>query len=254
MIGELLAGAAVLSLRGGENGYNNPLMQKTRIFVLEDDPSQASLIKGLLEERNYGVEVYPTVLQARSALRRSEPDLLILDRGLPDGDSLKLCQDLRADEATKALPILFLTARKSLTEKVLGLTWADDYLAKPFQIEELVVRIEALLRRSRPPAPPVAIVCGPFRLSLEKRKLWVDEREVELTGREFDLLCAFLERPGRLLDRPFLLKHVWGYGSDIELNTKAVDMAIVGLRRKLGRHGERIETVRSHGYRLYEED
>ncbi|MEK7234069.1 MAG: response regulator transcription factor [Elusimicrobiota bacterium] len=229
-------------------------MKKTRILVLEDDPNQAALIKGLLEERNYEVEAYPTVLQARAALRRYDADLLVLDRSLPDGDSLKLCQELRAAAATQILPILFLSARKSLPEKVLGLTWADDYMAKPFQIEELVVRIEALLRRSRPPAPPTLIGCGPFRLSLEKRRLWVAQREVPLTNHEFDLLCAFLERPGRVLDRPFLLKHVWGYGHDVELSTKAVDMAIVGLRRKLGRHGERIETVRSHGYRLSEED
>jgi DNA-binding response OmpR family regulator len=238
----------------GEKIYNRRRMKKTRILVLEDDPIQAALVKGLLEERNYEVEVYPSVMQARAALRRSEPDLLIFDRGLPDGDGLKLCQELRANEATQTMPILFLTARKSLPEKVLGLTWGDDYLAKPFQIEELAVRIEALLRRSRPPAPPTAVVSGPFRLSLGERRIWVDENEVKLTSREFDLLCSFLERPGRVLDRPFLLKHVWGYGSDIELNTKAVDMAIVGLRRKLGKHGALIETVRSHGYRLSTED
>jgi two-component system OmpR family response regulator len=127
-------------------------------------------------------------------------------------------------------------------------------LAKPFKVEELVARIEVILRRARPPAPPTTeLVFGPFRVRLDGRQLWVDGAEVRLTSREFDLLCAFLERPGRLLERRFLLQHVWGYGPDVVLTTKAVDMAIVGLRRKLGKQGERIETVRSHGYRLTEE-
>ena len=242
------------SARGGKKIYNGLAMAKTRVFVLEDDPNQASLIMTLLAERNYAVTHAPTVLQARRALRKGLPDILIIDRGLPDEDGLKLCQELRANAQTRALPIIFLTARKSLSEKVLGLEYGDDYLAKPFRIEELAARIETLLRRTRPPAPPTDLTLGPFRLSLDNRRLWIQGREAHLTSREFDLLCAFLERPGRLLDRSFLLKHVWGYGTDIVLSTKAVDMAIVGLRRKLGKHGERIETVRSHGYRLSEED
>ncbi len=222
------------------------------ILIVEDDASTGELVKEVLEAERHEVAWAKTVAQGRTYLRKGKPDLLILDRALPDQDGLDFCKELREAPETKSLPVLFLTGKKTVTDKVMGLKFGgDDYLTKPFNAEELVARVDALLRRSRRGEEQGGtLAAGPISMDVEGRRARVDGKAVDLTPKEFDLLRAFIERKGRVLTRMFLLSNVWGYGMDVELNTKAVDMVLVGLRRKLGKHGEWIESVKGYGFRF----
>lgn len=227
-------------------------MAKGLILIVEDDQVTADLIKTVLESDHYTVHHARTALQGRSLVEKLRPDLVVLDRNLPDKDGLDFCKELRAMPQTKSLPVLFLTGRKSVAEKVMGLSMGgDDYLTKPFSNEELLARVEALLRRSQRTAEVSGVLThGGIEINVDNRTAKIDGEPVELTNKEFDLMRAFLERPDRVLTRRFLLSHVWGYDMELEMNTKAVDMVILGLRKKLGAWSEVIEAVKGYGYRL----
>ena len=226
-----------------------------QILVVEDDPETADAVRAVLEAERHVVAVAKSVHEARRLVKRARPDLLILDRGLPDADGLELCQELRAGAQTSRLPILFLTGRTGLSDKVLGLRLGgDDYLAKPFKAEELTARVAALLRRAQAPAEGTPLSAGAVSMDIDSRTVHLRGKELELTRKEFDLLRTLLERPGRVLTRTFLLAQVWGYGPESEPNTKVVDMAVMSLRRKLGKWGEHIEAVLGHGYKLRPDD
>lgn len=189
--------------------------------------------------------------KARASISRAAPELVVLDRNLPDGDGLGLCRELRAEPKFASLPLLILTARKSVEERVSGLRGgADDYLAKPFNTEELVARVEALLRRvGHAPAPPRLEGAG-LRLERDSRRAFRGDKELPLSAKEFDLLWCLLEQANRVVTRDFLLQHVWGYEEGLDLTTKVVDVTVSHLRDKLGDPGSRIKAVRGFGYRL----
>jgi DNA-binding response OmpR family regulator len=226
-------------------------MAKAMILVVEDSAADWTVVKGVLEADHYAVTWAKTGLEARSLLDKCRPDLVVLDRHLPDMDGAEFCAELRAEPRHASLPVLFLTARKSVTDKVVGLkTGGDDYLAKPFSGEELVARVEALLRRTLSRgASPSALKDGPIELNAETRLVRISGKEIPLTTKEFDLLQAFMERPERVLSRAFLLSNVWGYGPEVEIDTKAVDVMVMGLRRKLGKLSASVEAVRNVGFR-----
>lgn len=228
-----------------------PDMGRRSVLVVEDDASTSDLVRSVLSAERFEVSVASSVFQARGLLARRKPDLVILDRNLPDQDGIEFLKELRASPEGRDLPVLFLTGRRSVTEKVLGLKLGgDDYLAKPFNPEELVARVEALLRRLDSRETPSMLVQEPLRLNPSDRLATLSGRKLDLTNKEFDLLRAFLERPGRLLTRNFLLAHVWGYDAEVEIDSKAVDMVLVGLRRKIGECGDWIESVKGFGYRF----
>jgi two-component system alkaline phosphatase synthesis response regulator PhoP len=181
------------------------------------------------------------------------PELLILDRNLPDGDGVDLLAEIRADAKLGSLPIIILTAKKDVADKVTGLrTGADDYVAKPFNTEELVARVGALLRRSGKSEEPNVLEAAGIKLDRESRKVWVGGKESPLSAKEFDLLWFLVYRKNRVLTRDFLLQHVWGYDAGVDLTTKVIDVTLSHLRQKIGSPADKIIAVRGFGYRFDE--
>ncbi|MEU4767885.1 response regulator transcription factor [Actinosynnema sp. NPDC023794] len=216
------------------------------VLLAEDDPAIAEPLSRALQREGYQVQVVTDGLGALDAATHSGIDLLVLDLGLPGMDGLEVCRRLRA--GGRVLPVLMLTARSDEVDFVVGLdAGADDYVAKPFRLAELMARIRALLRRR---APGTLEVNG-VRMDLAARRVTVDGLEVQLANKEFELLRVLIQRAGQVVHRDEILSEVW---NDPELkSSKTLDMHMSWLRRKLGdvRSVERrIATVRGVGFRF----
>lgn len=223
-------------------------MTVVRVLVVEDDESLGAVLVRALSEEGYAVDLHRTLVDARHAAATNDYDLAILDLGLPDGDGLDLCAELRGRGF--APPILVLTARDGLSDKVAGLdAGADDYLTKPFDFPELAARVRALLRRPAEGHQPILEV-GDLRLDPASRRVWRGAITVPLTTKEFALLEYLLRDPGVVHSRTDLLEHVWDANYDGLSNV--VDVHVANLRRKLDLPGNPapIETVRGVGYQL----
>ena len=223
----------------------------SRVLIVEDEPDIRGLLAFHLEREGYQVFKSNNGADALRQVRARPPDLVLLDLMLPEMDGLKVCRRLRQDPATAPLPIVMLTAKGEEVDRVLGLELgADDYIVKPFSPREVVARIRAVLRRSRPPAGAAPIVTGKLLIDVARHSVHVDGVPVVLTPKEFDLLRALAEAGGRVLAREFLLDRVWGYAMAGELESRTVDVHVRRLRVKLGGEGRRIVTVKGVGYRL----
>lgn len=224
------------------------------ILVVEDDRNISDLIRMYMEKEGFEVRSAYDGGKAVEEFEKQAPDLVLLDIMLPDEDGLSILRALRADGRTASVPIIMVTAKTTETDKVRGLDMgADDYLAKPFGIMELVSRVKALLRRSAITLPEVKGATYTYQeiaLNDDKHRVEVDGEMIELTYKEFELLKQLLMQQGSVLTREQLMETVWGFQFAGE--TRTVDMHIKTLRHKLGDAGRLIETVRNVGYRLGE--
>ena len=219
-----------------------------RVLVVEDERKIAAFIRRGLEEQGFDVETCGNGADAFGLATTRPYDAIVLDIMLPGRDGLSILRGLR--ERKNAVPVVLLTARSELNERVDGLNLgADDYLTKPFYIEELVARVHAVTRRSRDGRASV-LRAGNLVVDPAVRKATRGAREIELTAREFSLLERLMSMPGQVFTRTQLLERVWGYDFDPETNL--VDVNIRRLRRKLGDDADDplIETVRGVGYRI----
>ena len=224
------------------------------ILLVEDDFRLAQALQRSLETAHHRVTLAHTGDEAVSLAFRQKTDLIVLDLHLPGLDGLEVCQQVRA---RTFVPILMITgARTEEQDRVVGLRFgADDYLVKPFGVAEFVARVESLLRRTTvydtPPDQPSEIQAGPLVIDPEAYTAQIRGQEVELTPKEFELLVALAERPGRVRTRDFLLESIWGYTSVVQ--TRTLDMHIRRLREKLEEDPSQprlIETVVGIGYKL----
>ncbi len=222
-----------------------------RILVVDDEPDIVALVSYHLAKAGYRVGTAANGREAVESARNDVPALVVLDLMLPGISGFEVLDALRADERTRNVGVLMLTARREESDRVSGLTaGADDYLTKPFSPAELVLRVGAILRRmnSAAGAPSDTIRIGAISIDRGTHRVTVADEEIELTPTEFKLLLALAERRGRVQARTLLLQHVWDAAPDIQ--TRTVDMHVQRLRTKLGPAGDLIETVRGFGYRI----
>ncbi len=222
------------------------------ILIVDDEEDIRELIAvNLLRGEEYKILEAGNGLEALQLARKKRPDLVILDLMLPEMNGLDVFARLREDARTKDVPVIMLTARGRLEEKIAGLELgADDYLAKPFSPKELNLRVRNLLRRTNSRQGATVVESGPFSLDRNALRLHLDGKAIELTATEFKLLLILIESAGVTQERGELLRRVWGY-SDL-IQTRTLDTHIKRLREKLGEHGNSIETVRGVGYRFHE--
>ena len=222
-----------------------------RVLVVDDEPDITALVAYHLAKAGYRVSTAASGAEALNAVREERPDLVVLDLMLPGRSGFDVLLELRSRPETKEVGVVLLTAKKDEPDRIKGLSLgADDYLAKPFSPQELVLRVGAVLRRLTAPAVSAGgvLAAGPVRLDVAAHKAEIDGEPLDLTATEFRLLRLLIEREGRVQDRTQLLETVWRAQPDIQ--TRTVDMHVQRLRTKLGRAGGCIETVRGVGYRF----
>lgn len=227
-----------------------------RILIVDDEPAQLELLRYNLEQAGFATLQAGDGKQAIDIVESDQPDLVIIDWMMPEASGIEVCRQMRARKETKLLPIIILSARGEEGDRSLGLdTGADDYIIKPFSPRELVSRVKALLRRTRPSLMQDVMEYGGITLNPETMRVTRDGHDIHLGPKEYQLLALLMERPGRVFSRAQLLNHVWGHGIFVEDRT--VDVHMSRLRRALNKAGKGkaklpdiIRTVRGTGYAL----
>jgi two-component system phosphate regulon response regulator PhoB len=219
------------------------------VLVVDDETDILELVAFNLERQQYKVLTAGDGISAVKMAREKIPDLIVLDVMLPGLDGFGVYRELRADPRTSGIPVLMLTAKGEINDRIAGLELgADDYVTKPFSPRELLLRVKALLKRTRKVTVDASLKSGDFLLERNTLKLFLAGQPVDLTATEFKLLRLLVEANGEVQERDALLREVWGY-SDTML-TRTLDTHVKRLREKLGRHAECIQTVRGVGYRF----
>lgn len=219
------------------------------IYLLEDDDSIRKLVVYALQSQGYEAIGFELPSAFWNAVAKRVPDLVLLDVMLPDEDGLSVLRKLRSSFATKAVPVIMVTAQNTEFDRVRGLdAGADDFISKPFGMMELVARVRAVLRRSEPSAAVREYRIGSLYLCPQRHQVQVDGKDIMLTYKEFSLLELLAENSGAVLTRDILMERIWGMETDRENRT--LDVHIRTLRAKLGEAGSCIETVRGIGYKI----
>lgn len=221
----------------------------SKIMIVEDEADIAEMISMHLSREGHESVTVSNGLQVVPKAIELQPDLIVLDLMLPGLDGISVFKRLRADTRTATIPVIILTAKSQVTDKIAGLeTGADDYLTKPFSPRELFLRISAILRRTKKVLLVSELRRGPFMLDRKNMKLFVHDRPLDLTTTEFKLLTTLMENDQAVHTRADLLREVWGYHGDIA--TRTLDTHVKRLREKLGPDGKCIVTVRGTGFQF----
>lgn len=222
-----------------------------RILIIDADRDITDLIGDNLRLAGFEILTAHDGLEGIRNALHGQPDLIIMDVLLPNRDGYAVLHELRNDPRADWIPVILLTALHRPEDRIRGLeAGADDYLTKPFNPRELVLRVQAVLKRSKAPFGAGDLVHGPFRFQTSSLEFLVDDQPIKLTTIEIKLLLYLCEHPGQPLDRGKLLRTVWGHHS--ETYSRTLDTHMKRLRKKLGDHGDWIETVRGSGYRIVE--
>ncbi|WP_420863579.1 phosphate regulon transcriptional regulator PhoB [Algirhabdus cladophorae] len=224
---------------------------KPAVLVVEDEPSQREILTYNLQAEGFAVRTAHDGEEALLCVAEAAPDLILLDWMLPIVSGIEVCRQLKSRAATNAIPVIMLSARSEDTDKVRGLdTGADDYLTKPYSVSELVARVRAQLRRSRPSTVGQTLRHDGVVVDTEKHLVRIHEADVKLGPTEYRLLCTLIEKPGRVWTREMLLDRVWG--RELHVDTRTVDVHVGRLRKALTQNGasDPIRTVRGAGYAL----
>lgn len=226
-------------------------MSGRRILIIEDERDFADVVIMNLQRAGYETVYVGTGGGGLTEAFRQNPDLILLDLNLPDMSGTEVCRKLKYDEKTRGIPVIMVTARGEELDRVVGLELgADDYVVKPVSMRELVLRVNAVLRRARESQEDGAsmVTAGPLTMDVPAHRALVGDRELTLTALEFRLLLTLASRAGRVQSRETLLDEVWGIQAAVE--TRTVDTMMKRLRDKLGSTGRLIETIRGIGYRF----
>jgi two-component system phosphate regulon response regulator PhoB len=222
-----------------------------RILVVEDEADLREVLEYNLTREGHKVQLAKNGAEGLKMAREGHPDVILLDLMLPDVPGTTVCKTLRKEPATHDARIIIVTAKGEEIDRVVGFELgADDYVTKPFSVRELILRVQAVLRRGEPSIPE-QVEFGDLEIDLAAHRVWVRKAELSLTALEFKLLVTLLERKNRVQTRSVLLSDVWGIDADI--TTRTVDTHVKRLREKLGSAGAYIETVRGVGYRFTDE-
>ncbi len=222
------------------------------ILVIDDEQDVIDMLSVSLSKAGLNVRSTSDGATGLLKAREEQPSLIVLDIMMPKLSGLEVCKLLKADPATRSIPIIMLTAKAEEVDRVVGLeVGADDYVTKPFSPRELALRINAILRRGQPATESQRLTVGNISIDPERHYVSTGGKPVQLTAVEFRLLMILMRRPGRVQPRDRLLRDVWGYETLIE--TRTIDTHVRRLRDKLGKAANRVETVRGFGYRLRED-
>ena len=226
-------------------------LMENRILVVDDDSDILKVLKANLELHGYRVDTAENWKEAQEILSKLQPDLILLDIMLPDGDGIEICRTLR--DKSPHIPIILLTARDKISDKVLGLeSGADDYVVKPFETLELLARIKACLRRVQSSSAEDKISIGDIRIDFRKRRVTISGKEIVLTPKEYDLLCLFITNQDKVLSRETIRNNLWR-NSHIYSWSRVIDVHIQHLRQKIEKdpsNPKLILTVPGAGYRF----
>jgi len=219
------------------------------IYIVEDEADIAELVAIRLQSAGFDTRIFPDAASMLKALEELGPDLLILDLMLPDMDGIEVCRILRSSDKHSRLPIIMLTARVDVADKVRGLdVGADDYIGKPFEGRELVARVNSVLRRSGEESSASRLTIPPgLVLDLMKHECLIDDQRVDLTLTEFRILRLLVAKPGKVFSRSEILDHLWG--TDKIVIERSVDVHIRNLREKISDYARFIQNIRGLGYK-----
>lgn len=218
-----------------------------KILVVEDEVDIATLVCFNLQRVGYAVDMAHDGREGLEKILKEQPDLVVLDLMLPGMDGFSILKEMQRDIRANTIPVLMLTAKSQIDDRIRGLeSGVDDYLTKPFSPKELILRVQAILKRNKATPGSVIFSFGPFRFDKNNLSFYLNEEPLQLTSTEFKLLLYLCQRAGQPQDRNNLLKVIWGYNDDV--HSRTLDTHMKRLRQKLGDEASFIETVRGIGY------